>query len=361
MSNRRNFIKSSGLLLASTLVPFPLINIGSKAKKLGVALVGLGSYSKNQLAPALQKTDHIELKGIVTGSPEKIPVWKEKYGIKDYNIYNYENMHEVANNPEIDILYIVTPTFLHAKYAIITANAGKHVFCEKPMAMTVSECKAIIEACNINKVKLAIGYRMQHEKNTNKIMDWTKAKPFGAIKKVSASAGFRIGANGAWRLNGAMGGGAIYDMGVYPINALRYGSGLEPIAVTARHENERPELFNNGANEITYFDLEFPDGVFGNGMVTYASGVNDLNIKCDRGSYGLNPFQSYSGVKGRTSDGTYLSPCRCNQQAIQMDNDALAIIENRDMKVPGKEGMRDIGIVEAILSSARKNSARVKI
>jgi len=361
MSNRRNFIKKSGLLLAGMAVPFPAIINRSRKNKLGVALLGLGSYSKNHLAPALQQTKHIELKGIVTGSPEKIPIWQRQYDIKDANVYDYNNMHLMANNPDIDIVYIVTPTFLHAKYSIIAANAGKDVFCEKPMAMTVMECNSIIDTCKKNKVRLAIGYRMQHEKNTNTIMDWANTRPYGKITKVNCSAGFRIGSGGDWRLNGEKGGGAIYDMGVYPINALRYGSGLEPISVSARHQNERPALFKNGANEITYFDLEFPEGIVGNGMVSYAKEVNKLQVDCVHGYYRLEPFQSYNGVRGTTSENEKLQACNCNQQAIQMNNDALAIKESKALRVPGQEGLRDIRIVEAIMESASKDSKQITI
>ncbi|WP_026753181.1 Gfo/Idh/MocA family protein [Sediminibacter sp. Hel_I_10] len=361
MINRRGFIEKSAIALAASMLPYHKLIAPFSSKKLGVALVGLGSYSTHQLTPALQQTEHIELRGIVTGSPEKVPQWKKKYGIKDANIYNYDTMHKVASNPDIDVIYIVTPTFLHAKYAIIAANAGKHVFCEKPMAMNVKECRSIINACEQNKVRLAIGYRMQHEKNTQKIMAWSQTKPYGEIEKVKSSVGFRIGNEGAWRLDGSKGGGAIYDMGVYPINALRYASGLEPLSVTARHDNKRPELFINGANEITYFDFDFPDGIKGDGFVTYASGINTLGVTCAEGSYSLSPFQSYQGVSGTTSDGKQLEACDCNQQAIQMDDDALSIIEGREMKVPGEEGLKDIRIVEAILESAKNGSKKVMI
>jgi len=134
-------------LLGAAFLPFPgCINFNQK-KKLGVALVGLGYYSTDLLAPALQQTSYCELRGIVTGSPEKIPVWKQRYGIKDSNIYNYQNMHQIADNDEIDVIYIVLPTGLHAEYAIKAANTGKHVWCEKPMARTAKECQEIIDAC----------------------------------------------------------------------------------------------------------------------------------------------------------------------------------------------------------------------
>ena len=136
MTSRRSFIKTTGLVLAASSLPVYGLYNPPRQKKLGVALVGLGYYSRDLLAPALQLTKHCELRGIVTGSPEKIPVWQKKYGIKDANVYNYENMHQIANNPDIDVIYIVLPNSLHKKYAIIAADAGKHVWCEKPMAMS---------------------------------------------------------------------------------------------------------------------------------------------------------------------------------------------------------------------------------
>ena len=111
MKNRRSFLKTTGLALAASTLPLPHFAYGNPQKKLGVALLGLGGYATNNLAPALMQTKHIELRGIVTGSPEKIPVWKEKYGIKDQNVYSYETLPEIANNEDIDVVYIVTPNF----------------------------------------------------------------------------------------------------------------------------------------------------------------------------------------------------------------------------------------------------------
>ena len=357
MDNRRTFIKKSGLFLAATTLPLP--NFLLEKKKLGVALVGLGYYSTHLLAPALQETGFCELRGIVTGSPEKIPEWQKKYGIKDSNVYNYENMHEVVNNDDIDVIYIVLPNALHAKYSIIAANAGKHVWCEKPMAPTAEECQQIINACNKNGVKLSIGYRMQHEKNTQTIMKWADTKPFGKIRELEAAAGFN-GSDLGWRLEKEMGGGAMYDMGVYSLNAARYSRGMEPIAVTATHSTKRPQMFDE-VDETTNFTLEFPDGIIANCSTSFGKNMNNLEINCENGWYYLRPFQSYSGVKGKASDGTILEPFGKNQQAVQMDDDALAIINDKPVLVPGEEGMRDIVILEKIYESASKDGKRLQL
>jgi len=177
--SRKDFLVRAGSALAVSAFGLPSILTRQNNGKLGVALVGLGNYATNILAPALQLTEHCELRGIVTGSPKKIPVWQKKYDIPDANVYNYKTMYEIANNDDIDVVYIVLPNNMHAEYSIIGANAGKHVWCEKPMAMNVEECRAMIDAAEKNGVQLTIGYRMQHEPNTQTIIKYGKEETYG--------------------------------------------------------------------------------------------------------------------------------------------------------------------------------------
>lgn len=349
--SRRDLMKAMAALGVFSLAP-GLFAAPAGKKKLGVALVGLGSYSRGQLAPALQLTQHCYLAGIVTGSPEKIPVWQQQYRIPDKNVYNYDNMHQMADNPDIDVVYIVLPTGLHKKYSIIGAEAGKHVWCEKPMAMNARECEEMIVACKKNKVKLTIGYRMQHEPNTQRVIQMATEKPYGKIQLITAEAGYRSGGSHGWRADPKLGGGAMYDMGVYPLNAARYTSGEEPIAVTARQESIRPMY--KDVDETMEFRLQFPSGCIAECATSYARSMNRLHAQCEKGWYELQPFQSYNGVQGRTSDGTLLNTPIENQQARQMDNDALAILNNSPVLVPGEEGLRDIRIVDAIFKAAKE-------
>src|SRR5690606_21187641 len=206
----------------------------AQERKLGVALVGLGYYAGHLLAPALQLTRHCRLAGLVSGTPAKLEEWQRKYAIADANVYFYDDFHRIADNPDIDVVYIATPNHVHKSLTEVAANAGKHVWCEKPMAMNAAEGEAMSRACRDNRVQLAGGHRMQHEPNTRRFMAMAKERPFGRIIKLRADAGWfgwRDGADGAWRLDPARGGGAMYDMGVYCINAARYCTGMEPVAV----------------------------------------------------------------------------------------------------------------------------------
>jgi len=354
---RRNFIKHTGLAISgSTLLPssiLPNIIIPKAKDKLGIALMGLGYYSRDILAPALQLTQHCMLTGIITGTPEKAVEWKAKYNLADKNIYSYSNFEEVANNPDIDVIYVVLPPSMHAEYTIRAAKSGKHVYCEKPMAVTAEECQAMIDACNKNKVKLTIGYRMHHEPNTQDLMQMAKSRPYGKITHVHAEAGYRDNRTTHWKQQKKMGGGCMLDMGVYPLNALRYSTGMEPIAVTAKASTTRPEIYHEVA-ETMHFDLEFPGGLMTRGITSFGQSMGSLQVDAEKGWIKMQPFQAYNGVKGTTSDGKALNKTINNQQAKQMDDDSIAIINKKSLLVTGEEGLRDIRIVEAILRSAEQ-------
>lgn len=359
MLDRREFIRNAAAGAASLGISTTTLDKCHRAlvpkDKIGVALVGLGYYSTDLLAPALQLTEHCYLAGIVTGSPAKASKWQEEHNIPDANVYNYENFDSIANNDAIDVVYIVLPPFMHKEFVVRAAEAGKHVWCEKPMAMTAAECEMMIKACKENKRQLTIGYRMQHEPNTQDIIRFGREKTYGDVRLISTAAGFSNGWlkwTDNWKMERDKGGGALYDMGVYCVNAARYVAGQEPIAVYAQESNNDPVRYQK-CDMTTNFVLEFPDGIIANCTTSLGMNVNYLNVTATNGFYNLSPFQQYGGIKGVTSDGV-LNKVIPNQQTKQMDDNALAIMNNTDVLVPGEEGMRDIKVVEAIQKSARE-------
>lgn len=362
--SRRGILKTFAVGGASLLFsPNSLLAATRKQKsKLGVALVGLGYYSTDLLAPALQQTKNCYLAGIVTGTPAKAETWKQKYNIPDKNIYNYSNFDSIANNPDIDVVYVVLPPSMHREYVIRAANAGKHVWCEKPMAITAKECQDMIDACKKNKKSLAIGYRLQHDPNTQEYRRIVNNKLLGKVQKVDCAAGYRESRTDHWKQKKELGGGVLYDMGVYSIQGARMGTGMEPIAiVSAKTSTTRPEIYKNGLDETTVATLEFPGGVLANIKTSFGENINHLNITCEKGEIKVAPYQGYAGVKASSPLGEINFPYQVPwQQAKQMDDDAMAIMQNKPMQVPGEEGLRDIRIVEAIYKSAASGQ-RVKL
>ncbi|OWW24990.1 glucose-fructose oxidoreductase [Zobellia sp. OII3] len=331
-------------------------------KKLGIALVGLGSYSGGQLAPGLQDAEHCYLAGIVTGTPAKEKEWMAKYNIPKKNVYNYENFDSIAKNPDIDIVYVVLPNSMHAEFCIRAAKAGKHVICEKPMAVSVAECDAIINACNEAGVKLSVGYRMQSDPYTNEIKRLVKEKPYGSVRYVSSDAGYISRGNpDQWRLNHALsGGGALMNMGVYSIQSNIYGTGQNPVSVSAQEFSSKPEYFKDTDETITA-QMEFPEGVVGNLFTSHNANANRLFVSFEKGWAELNPCHSYGPLNGRTSDGKEIKFPHQSQQKLQMDDFAKHIMLGTTNYAPGEMGKRDMIIVEAIYRSIKEGGKRIPL
>lgn len=361
--SRRKFLEKMGLGVGATTAAFAmptlLTNPGDHkkiydGKKLNVALVGLGNYSRI-LATGMQNCQYCQVAGLVTGTPSKEKEWGERYNIPKKNIYNYQNFDEIKNNKDIDVVYVVLPNSMHHEFTIRAARAGKHVICEKPMAISVKECEEMIQACKDAGVQLAIGYRLHYEPFNQEIMRLGQQKVLGQVRLMEASNGFRAGNPNMWRLKKALsGGGPLMDMGIYCLQATRYVTGEEPISVTAQFGPvTNKELFSE-VEESIHWQLEFPSGAFASSNTGYNVNVGKFYAAADKGFFELNPAYGYGPLKGRSSNGEFDLPIM-NHQTAQMDGIAQVLLEGKTLPdhITGEEGLKDIKIMMAIYEAAR--------
>src|SRR5918993_3506437 len=241
MKSRRDFLqKISASAFALPFVPSVSLAHADKAIEvpfqgpvLRVAIMGLGSYG-TRVAEAMKDCKMAKLVGVISGTPSKIKDWQSKYNIEEKNCYNYDNFDAIKNNADIDAVYVITPNALHHNQVIRVAKAGKHVICEKPMAINAKEGREMVDACNKANVKLLIGYRMHFEPHTLEVIRMRNAGEFGKVLFFQGLSGFTIGDPTQWRLNKQLsGGGAMMDIGIYSINGARYMIGEDPIWITA--------------------------------------------------------------------------------------------------------------------------------
>ena len=354
--SRRDFLKTSALAVAG--LPLLGTQAAEPKRKIGFALCGLGNLSTHQIAPALQPTEFCRLAGIVTGTPAKAARWKAQYNIPDHCIYNYDTMAQMADNPDIDVVYVVTPNALHEESTVKAAKAGKHVLCEKPMEISVARCQQMIDACRDAKKLLAIGYRLHFEPNNLECVRLAREKVFGQLKSIEAGFGFAIGDPKQWRLNRALaGGGPLMDVGIYALQAMRYLTGDEPVEVSATQSTTDKTKFHDVEETISW-QLKFPGGLLANGEATYGfNGPNRFNAYAERGSFGMEPAYSYHGLRGHRSDGHEIQLPDIDQFAAEMDDFAQCILNQRPTRVPGEEGLRDVKIMMAIYEAARTGKA----
>ncbi len=348
MTTRRRFIQTLGH--GATALALPYINHLSRqqTQKLGIALVGLGSYSTNQVAPALQETRYCRLAGVVTGTPEKEQQWADKYGLSRRSIYNYQNYDEIASNS------------MHAEFTIRGAIAGKHVICEKPMANTVQECLDMIAACERNNVLMQIGYRLLYEPNNQAMERLCRQKELGEIRAIESSNAFYAGDNwDNWRFHQALsGGGPLMDMGVYSVHGVRHAAGMEPVAITAQTYNVRTHKFTD-VEETIHWQMEFPNGLIANCMSSYSARAGHLLVHGDTGNARLEPAFGYGPLKLLVKGVDQELP-HTNHQAVQLDAFARNIIDGTPVVASSREGLNDMIVIEAIYEAARTGN-RIKI
>ena len=372
MTDRPEFQFSRRTLLSATaaaaamLAMEPLMaQIKPQEKKLGFALVGVGSLTMGQLLPAFAKCKFARAVALVSGHPEKARQQADKYGIDPKNIYNYDNFDSIRDNPDIDVVYVVLPNSMHSEYTIRAARAGKHVLCEKPMAVSVAECQAMIDACAAAKRKLMIAYRMHYEPMTIKAIELARsAAEMGTIKMITAEAGFNMGSPAQWRCHKPLsGGGSLMDMGIYALNAVRYLSGQEPAEVAAVSYSTPNDPRFTDIEETISFELKFESGMVASVLSTYGFGCGRFRVYGTRGQLEAEPFQSYQGnhlysTRGRTRQEVQFEPA--NHFATEMDDFCRCIATDTASRTPGEEGLKDIRIMMAAYESARTGRA-VKI
>ncbi|MES2774469.1 MAG: Gfo/Idh/MocA family oxidoreductase [Bacteroidota bacterium] len=362
--SRRKFLHNLGLGAGGTAAALALPSFMNapedpnelyEGKKLKIALCGLGRYA-GYLASGIESSQYCKLTGIVTGTPSKAEEWKKRYNIPGKNIYNYQNFDAIADNKDIDLVYIVLPNAMHKEYVLRTAKAGKQIIVEKPMALTASDCSEIITACKKAGVQMAVGYRLHYEPYNLELKRLGQDKIFGQVRLIEASLGYKTSDPTEWRLNKALaGGGPLMNVGLYCVQCSRYVLGEEPIAVTAQFGPVTDKkLFSQVEASITW-QLEFPGGAICNSSSTYNCGIDRFYAAAENGFFELSPAISYGPFKGRTSNGPMNFP-DINQQATQCDEIAKILLQNKQLPshITGEEGFKDMKVIDAIYKAARE-------
>lgn len=331
-------------------------------RKLGYAIVGLGNYATNQILPRIKDCEFAELKALVSGTPAKLETFGAQYGIPKTHWYSYETYDRMRDNPDIDLVYVVLPNNMHAEYSIRASQAGKHVLCEKPMAVSSAEAEAMIAAAAKAKRKLMIGYRCHFEQYNRHAVELVKSGFVGRPTLITAEHGF-YAQPGQWRLDRPYsGGGSLMDIGIYSLNAARYLAGEEPVSISAMEYTDRRDPRFKTVEDRIDWQMLFPSGLIANCVSSYSSGHNAWRVTGTKGWVGMEPATPYEGhqmwarTNGRTGQISLAPPAK-SQFAAQLDHLAEAVLTGIPLRASGEEGYRDMRLIEAIYRSARERKA----
>jgi glucose-fructose oxidoreductase len=354
---RRDIILSAAALALNSVA----CGAARSDRRLGYAIVGLGAYGLDVIIPQFANCTHSRLAAVVSGDPAKAKRVADEQGLPVSALYSYATFDSIRDNPDVDIVYVCLPNALHAEYTIRAAKAGKHVMCEKPMAVSVAECEAMIAACKAANRQLMIGYRCHFEAYNLEAMRLARTGAAGKIRYVRSEHGFVQRDPAKWRLKQALsGGGSLMDMGIYSLQAARYMTGEEPVAVTARESTDRSDPRFTEVEDMIDWTLEFPSGAIAGCQAMYSANQNRILLMGDTGRVELEPATRYDGNQmwlGRDGRERAFTPPPGpgkTQFAGQLDHLADCILAGRQPIVSGEEGLRDMRIVEAIYRSARE-------
>ncbi|WP_294390836.1 Gfo/Idh/MocA family oxidoreductase [uncultured Sphingomonas sp.] len=333
---------------------------------VGYAIVGLGNYALNQMMPRFSQSARSHMAALVSGNPEKLRRVGDAYGVPADARYSYEQYDRIGTDRRIDAVYIVLPTGLHADYTVRAFAAGKHVLCEKPMALSSADCERMIAAGRRANRRLMIAYRVHFEPHNIEAMALMRRRAAGNIRFVRTEQLSRTDPSSTpaenWRLDKALaGGGPLEDYGIYGLQAALYLTNEMPESITAvtfRPANDPrfAQVFASVASQ-----LRFPSGAIGQLMTSYdSSGANLVHVRGDTGALIMDPATGYKGhnmrLEGRERRDFSLGDPTV-QFAGQLDNFSDAIRDGSTIRTPGEMGLRDIRLMEAIYAAAETGRA----
>lgn len=338
----------------------------TRSDSVGYAIVGLGNYALNQMMPRFLRSPRSHIAALVSGNPEKLHRIGEAYGIPADARYSYEQFDRIAADRRIDAVYIVLPSGLHAEYAVRAFAAGKHVLCEKPMALTSADCERMIAAGRRANRRLMIAYRVHFEPHNIEAMALMRRRAAGKIRFVRTEQLSRTDPSSRpaqnWRIDRSLaGGGPLEDYGIYGLQAALYLTDELPESITAAtfqpaDDPRFAQVFASVASQLT-----FPSGAIAQLMTSYdSSGLNIAHVRGDTGALIMDPATGYEGHKmrleGRERRELALGDPTV-QFARQLDNFSDAIRDGVAIRTPGEMGLRDVRLMEAIYAAAATGRA----
>ena len=326
----------------------------STNRPIRYAVVGLGNIAQVAVLPAFAHAkENSELVALLSSDPEKLRVLSERYSVKITESYN--DLERVLASGEVDAVYVATPNSLHRNAIESAALAGVHVLCEKPLAATVADCRSMLRAAAEANIKLMTAYRLHFEQANLRAVERIRAGEIGEPRLFNSVFSQQV-REGDIRTRADLGGGALFDMGIYCVNAARYLFQAEPIEVSAfRIQGTDPRFANT--DEMTAAILRFPGDRLAQFMASQgAAKVSEYRVIGTKGDLRLDGAYGYHSKSEEflTIDGETKSSItpQHDQFAAELVHFSRCILEDREPEPSGDEGLADVQILEAIVQAA---------
>lgn len=326
----------------------------SHTRSVRYAVVGLGHIAQAAVLPAFKHAKrNSTLAALVSSEPKKLKQLSRRYAV--HRTCDYDGVDELFASGEIDAVYIALPNDMHKEYTIRAARAGLHVLCEKPMAVTASECAEMIRATREANVKLMIAYRLHFERANLEVAKLARTGKLGDLRFFSSDFAMQVSDDNI-RLNPPeKGGGPLFDIGIYCINAARYCLAEDPVEVWATATRSNDRRFRE-VDETVAATMRFKDERLATFTCSFGAADRSVySITGTKGSVTLDPAYEYAAglayrmtVGGRERKKKF---GKSDQFAPELLYFSDCVLNNREPEPSGEEGLLDVQIIEAMLQS----------
>ena len=324
-------------------------------KKVRYAVVGLGDISQEAMLPGIAHTGNSELVALVTGDAEKAEGVGKQYGVAAH--HSYDEFGAMIRSGTVDAIYLATPNWRHAEFAVPALEAGIHVLVEKPLEVTLEKCRAIIAAAETGRAKLMVAYRLHFEPATLAAVDRVRSGDFGELILFS-SVFTQMVAPENHRAHSGEEAGPVFDMGPYPINACRMMFEDEPVEVVSAVATRHPQAGFGDVDDTVAATLRFPGDRLAHFVVSYyGNRVDTFTVVGTKGSLKLDPCFMY-GMPLQHEETIGESKSTTSFKSTdhfggEMKYFSQCILDDAEVEPDGEEGYADVRVILGILEAVR--------
>ncbi|KQO55349.1 MULTISPECIES: Gfo/Idh/MocA family protein [unclassified Methylobacterium] len=327
----------------------------TSGKKVRYAFVALGDITQEAMLPGVAHTGNSEVVAFVTGDPEKASGVGKQYGVTAS--YTYDQFDELLASGTIDAIYLATPNWRHAEFAIPALKAGIHVLAEKPLEVSTEKCRAILNVAETSPAKLMVAYRLHFEPATLATIDLIRSGKLGDLLTFSSTFTQMVSPENHRARNGVE-AGPIFDMGPYPVNAARYVFGDEPTEVVSAVGVRHPDAGMGDFDDTVAVTLRFPGNRLAQFVLSYYGNTLDTYaVVGTKGSVEVNPAYMYGKPLEHTvtlgESKSHASFKNTDHFGGELKYFSDCILEDREPEPDGEEGYADVRVLEGIVQALK--------
>ena len=327
--------------------------------KVRWGVLSTANIGRAAVNPAIQASHNSDLRAVASRDSATAAAFAKDHGIPT----SYGSYEALLDDPDIDAIYIPLPNSLHREWTVRAAQAGKHVLCEKPLALDVGECREMVDVAREAGVHLMEAFMYRFHPRTVRVLDLVRAGHIGQLGTVRSAFTFRLTSAGNIRLDPDLGGGSLMDVGCYCVNVTRTLAGAEPVEVQAA-----AQWASTGVDDHMAGVLRFPGGVLGHFDCSlkmerrefYEAAGEDGTLVVDNAFLPGNGPVSIDERRGRLEDVRH-EVDGADEYGLMVDHFSECVLGNAVPRYPAEEAAGNMATIVALLRSARNGGRTVEV